>query len=103
MKKTYVITGGTSGIGLEIGRQLAALGHHVVLLGRDAAKGSAAAAAIVAAGGSAEAHSVDLSTQEGTRSAAERLSRAHPAISGLVHAAGVLTREDVRTPDGLHV
>src|SRR4029453_5036404 len=37
--KTVVITGANSGIGYEAARQLAAKGAHVVLAGRDQAKG----------------------------------------------------------------
>jgi NAD(P)-dependent dehydrogenase (short-subunit alcohol dehydrogenase family) len=39
-----LIVGGNSGIGLESARQLTALGHHTVLLGRDQRKGDAAVA-----------------------------------------------------------
>ncbi|WP_131120135.1 SDR family oxidoreductase [Lichenihabitans psoromatis] len=37
-QKTILITGGTSGIGLELGRQLLAKGNTVIVTGRDAAK-----------------------------------------------------------------
>ena len=41
----YVITGGNSGIGLEIGRGLVSKGHEVVLLGRSTQKCEARGAA----------------------------------------------------------
>ena len=41
-KRIAVVTGGNRGIGREICRALAALGHEVVLTARDAAKGAAA-------------------------------------------------------------
>jgi NAD(P)-dependent dehydrogenase (short-subunit alcohol dehydrogenase family) len=96
---TFIITGGNSGIGLEIGRQLGALQHRVVLLGRDAKKNEAAVATV---GSGAVAHAVDLSTNAGVRAIAEKLGAAHPVIDGIVHAAGMLTLENTRTADGLH-
>ena len=71
--KKFVITGGNSGIGLDAGRQLALLGHHVILLGRDPAKGAAAVESLKSTPGKAEFHSVDLSTHAGVRKAADTL------------------------------
>src|SRR5438105_2765942 len=102
MGKTFVISGGSSGIGLEAGRQLAAQGHHVVLLGRDAAKGKSAVQSIKQSSGSAEFQESDLSTHAGVREAAEKVARAHPRIDGLILGAGMLVPKDVRTSDGLH-
>src|SRR5690349_6820413 len=102
MSKTIVVSGGNSGIGLEAARQLAALGHHVVLLGRDPAKGAAAAESIQKAGGSAEFVAVDLSTHAGVRAAAAKVAEKHPKIDALVLGAGVLTMSDARTADDLH-
>ncbi len=48
--KVAVVTGGTSGIGLEIARALAKDGVEVLIAGRDPARGEAAAAAAGAAG-----------------------------------------------------
>lgn len=42
--KTCVITGATSGIGLETAKRLGALGARLVLVGRDRSKGQAAIA-----------------------------------------------------------
>lgn len=102
MAKTYVVTGGNSGIGLEAGRQLAALGNHVVLLGREQAKGDSAVAEIKSSGGSAEFLASDLSTHAGVKAAAEAVAAKFPTVDGLVHGAGVLRLDEVRTADGLH-
>jgi NAD(P)-dependent dehydrogenase (short-subunit alcohol dehydrogenase family) len=102
MGKTFVVSGGNSGIGLEAARQLAAQGHHVVLLGRDPEKGRAAVARVVTAGGTAEFIAADLSVHAGTRACAEGLLARFPRIDGLILGAGVLTVKDVRTADGLH-
>lgn len=93
----YVITGGNSGIGLEIGRGLVSKGHDVVLLGRSPQKCEAAVASL---GSKATGLPCDLSTHAGVREAAEKLGEA--PIDGLVHAAGMLTLKDQRTADDLN-
>ena len=100
--KKIVVSGGNSGIGLEAVRQLTALGHHVVMLGRDEKKGRAAAAELAGNSGKAEFLAVDLSTHDGVRSAASALLSAHERIDVLLHTSGVLIMEDIRTTDGLH-
>jgi NAD(P)-dependent dehydrogenase (short-subunit alcohol dehydrogenase family) len=101
--KTFVISGGNSGIGLEAGRQLAAKGHHVVLLGRDELKGQAAVAEMLGKGGTAEFIACDLSTHAGVKAASEAVLAKHSKLDGLLLGAGVLTTKDQRTADDLHV
>jgi NAD(P)-dependent dehydrogenase (short-subunit alcohol dehydrogenase family) len=103
MAKTYVISGGNSGIGLEAGKQLARDGHRVILLGRDAAKGEAAVAALKQAGGQADFIASDLSTHAGVKASAEKIAAANEKLDGLILGAGVLTTSGaMRTTDGLH-
>ena len=99
--KTFVIAGGTSGIGLEAARQLLAEGHRVILLGRSAEKGRAALESFGAARDRAQFHSVDLSTHDGVRAAARRVAEATDQIDGLLHSAADFVTENVRTKDGL--
>lgn len=101
--KKFVISGGNSGIGLEAARQLVAKGHHVILLGRDAAKGQAAVAELSGKGGKAEFLAADLSTHAGVKAAADQVLAAHPKLDGALLGAGVLTTADQRTADDLHV
>ena len=101
--RTIVISGGNSGIGLEAGRQLAAKGHHVVLLGRDELKGKAAVAEMRGKGGTAEFVACDLATHAGVRAASEAVLAKHAKLDGLLLGAGVLTTKDQRTADDLHV
>jgi NAD(P)-dependent dehydrogenase (short-subunit alcohol dehydrogenase family) len=100
--KVVLITGGNSGIGLESARQLTALGHQVVLLGRDARKGERALAELKSNPGRADFLAADLSTHVGVRAAARTLLAGHERFDVLLHCSGVLMFEDIRTVDGLH-
>ena len=59
--KTALVTGSTSGIGRATAQKLAAAGAHVIISGRDQARGDATVAAIRAAGGSADFVAAELS------------------------------------------
>ena len=52
--KTILVTGATSGIGLEASVELARLGARVVMVGRDPGRTEAAVADVVARSGSRE-------------------------------------------------
>jgi NAD(P)-dependent dehydrogenase (short-subunit alcohol dehydrogenase family) len=58
--KTALVTGSTSGIGRATAQKLAAAGAHVIISGRDRARGDATVAAIRAAGGTADFVTAEL-------------------------------------------
>ena len=58
---TALVTGATSGLGKEIALRLARDGLHVIVVGRDAARGAAVVEQIAAAGGEARFIAADLS------------------------------------------
>ena len=58
---TALVTGATSGLGKEIALRLARDGVHVIVVGRDAARGAAVVEEIAAAGGEARFIAADLS------------------------------------------
>jgi NAD(P)-dependent dehydrogenase (short-subunit alcohol dehydrogenase family) len=98
----WVVTGANGGLGEALSVELAKLGAHVVTVCRDEARGQAAQYAVRRASGSSDTSLVlcDLSSPDSVREAAQRLQR-YPAISGLVHCAGIFTKARTVTKDGL--
>jgi dehydrogenase/reductase SDR family protein 12 len=81
----HVVTGATSGIGLEAARALAALGATVVLVGRDREKLARAHAAIP----NSEAEVADLSDLDAVHDLVRRLN-SKDRITTLIHNAGFI-------------
>jgi NAD(P)-dependent dehydrogenase (short-subunit alcohol dehydrogenase family) len=101
--KTCVVTGATSGIGLEAAARLGALGARLVLVGRDHNKGEAALARLRAGlpGVAVEMHYADLSRPDEVVRLADSLLSALPRIDVLLNNAGALFARRETTPDGL--
>ncbi len=98
--RTVLVTGATSGIGLEAARDLARMGAHVVLGVRDAARGAALALEIARAGDAAEVLPVDLASFDSVREAVRRFEASHAALDVLVNNAGTAVRRREVTSDG---
>src|ERR1700738_4070600 len=81
---TALVTGATAGLGKEIAVRLARDGLHVVVVGRDAARGAAVVAQIAAAGGQARFIAADLSDPADIQHLAEEVGE----IDVLVNNAG---------------
>jgi NAD(P)-dependent dehydrogenase (short-subunit alcohol dehydrogenase family) len=101
--KTCVITGATSGIGLETAKRLGALGARLVLVGRNRNKGEAAIARLrtEVPGVSVEMHYADLSVPSAIRGLADALLDTAARIDVLVNNAGAIFARREITPDGL--
>lgn len=88
--KTVLITGSTDGLGRELALALAADGAHVIVHGRNAARGKAVADEIAKSGkGSARFIAADFASVEAVRDFADTILKAHPRLDLLVNNAGV--------------
>ncbi len=86
--KVALVTGGGSGIGRCIAHELAALGAHVVLIGRKLDKLFDAAAEIAADGGRVSFHSCDIRDEEAVKNTVQAVIAVHGRIDALVNNAG---------------
>src|SRR5690242_6963358 len=92
--RVAIVTGANRGIGLEVSRQLASAGLHVVLGSRNAAAGEAAARSLASRGLDVEAHELDVTDDESVRAIADHVERALGGPDVLVNNAGLLLDED---------
>jgi NAD(P)-dependent dehydrogenase (short-subunit alcohol dehydrogenase family) len=83
--KKALVTGGTSGIGREVAKHLAALGAEVYVSGRDARRGAESVAEIEGAGGRAHFVAADLSDYDAIGRLAEEVGE----VDVLVNNAGI--------------
>jgi NAD(P)-dependent dehydrogenase (short-subunit alcohol dehydrogenase family) len=100
-----VVTGANGGLGLEVARELARKGGHVVMAARDQAKAEAAVASIrdQVPGASLEVQPLDLASQASVREAAKRILAGHGRIDILVNNAGLMGIPERRTEDGFEM
>lgn len=103
--KLVLITGGSSGLGQESARALAAKGAHVVLTARDVAKGRTVAAGITASTGNphVELEELELGSLASVRAFAARFLARHDRLDVLVNNAGVMACPLARTGDGFEL
>jgi dehydrogenase/reductase SDR family protein 12 len=101
--KHIVITGGTSGVGLETARLLVCAGGNVLVVGSDRAKGAKAEQTLnTAAVGSGRATFVrDLASLEEVRALAATITERIDHLDGLINNAGIVTTDRSETVDGL--
>jgi citronellol/citronellal dehydrogenase len=86
--QTIVVTGAGSGIGRCTAHELAALGAHVVLVGRTVAKLEAVAVEIREDGGEASHAACDIRDEEAVKATVAGVLGARGRIHGLVNNAG---------------
>ncbi len=104
MQKKILITGATDGIGLETAKMLYALGHHILLHGRNPAKLQNAKEALLLLPGEGRAQSyvADLSIMADVEAFARDVARDHKRLDVLINNAGIYMPGSI-TSDGLDI
>ncbi len=103
--KTVLITGATSGIGLEASVELARLKARVVMVGRDPGRTEAAVADVVTRSGSREVSHLlcDFSSQAAIRKLAADFLASHDRLHVLLNNAGGVNKTRRVTVDGIEM
>lgn len=91
-----LVTGGASGIGAALGRELARRGAFVVLADRDGDDARAEAARITAAGGRAEAATLDVRDAAAVDALVAEVFARHARLDYLFNNAGIAVGGEVR-------
>ena len=95
--RTILITGGTSGIGFELARQLLALQNTVVITGRDEQRLSLAKASLPGV----QTVQSDASKTDEIRSLLQQVKSEFPACDTLINNAGIMRNLDINKPRSL--
>ena len=100
--RVAVVTGANGGLGLETARELARHGARVLMAVRNQQKAEAAVADIRGTVPEAQLQlvSLDLSSQQSVREAAEQILRENERLDLLVNNAGVMGIPERKTVDG---
>ena len=103
--RVAVVTGANGGLGLEVTRELARGGAHVVMASRDQDKAEQARQDVLAEipEASLELLPLDLASLASVREAAAKILGAHPTVDVLVNNAGVMGIPERRTEDGFEM
>ena len=103
--KTYVVTGGNSGLGFEAAKILATKGARVVVTTRSEAKALDAVGALRAAVPKADVDFVllDLTDPESIEKAADAILEKCPRLDACINNAGVMQTPELRTSEGFEL
>jgi NAD(P)-dependent dehydrogenase (short-subunit alcohol dehydrogenase family) len=103
--KTILVTGATSGIGLEASVELARRGARVVMVGRDHRKTETAEAEVRARSGSRDVSHLmcELSSQASIRGLAAAYRAKHERLDVLVNNAGGVNKTRLLSADGIEM
>lgn len=103
--RVAVVTGASTGLGLETARALASAGAHVVLAGRDPSRIASAAATIRERepGAQLEAGALDLASLVSVRAFADWFAGSHDRLHLLINNAGVMYTPLERTAEGFEM
>ena len=103
--KTFAITGGNGGLGLEASKILVSRGGRVVITSRSEGKARAALEAIRVEVPNADVDFVllDLADPDSIAAAAPQLIAACPRLDGIINNAGVMQTPETRTAEGFEL
>jgi retinol dehydrogenase-14 len=103
MTRPALVTGASSGIGLEASVKLAARGARVLMVARDPARGEAARAEVVRRSGSEKVELLlcDFSSQKATRALADQVRERVERLDILINNAGSVSPKRQLTEDGI--
>jgi NAD(P)-dependent dehydrogenase (short-subunit alcohol dehydrogenase family) len=93
-KKIILVTGSNKGIGFEVVRQLAKLGHQVILTARDQAKGLDAQKKLKAENLNVHFLELDVTNEESIQKAASNVKSDFRKLDVLINNAGISLRGD---------
>lgn len=95
--RAFVVTGGSSGIGLAVARALVAEGAQVMIVGRDRDRFAAAVATCGEGPGGVESVALDITTPDAPDELLRAARAAFGAVPGLVNCAGSVRAHDLMT------
>jgi citronellol/citronellal dehydrogenase len=95
--QVVVVTGGGSGIGRCTAHELASLGAHVAIVGRNEVKLDRVREEVESDGGSLSTHIADIRDEDAVIATVERVLADHGRIDGLVNNAGGQYRAPLKT------
>ena len=103
--KTYLITGGNSGIGFEAAVHLRRANADVIVAARSLPKGKAAVAQLgeLRGGGEVELVQLDLASLESIHAANDAIRRSADGLDGVVNNAGIMQTPQQQTADGFEL
>lgn len=91
-----LITGGSRGLGFEVAKALSAQGFELILVSKDGDRLQSAADSL-SANGTITTYPVDLENPIATSAALEKIALAHPRITHLILAHGVMSEKMSKT------
>ncbi|MEO1039469.1 MAG: oxidoreductase [Pseudomonadota bacterium] len=102
--RSYIITGGNSGIGFEAARMLGEAGGDIVIACRNLDKAKAAERELEnSVKGSVSSVQLDLADLSSVRAAASELTDRMPRIDALINNAGIMQTPPLKTADGFEM
>ena len=102
--KTYLITGGNSGIGFEAAKHLGKAGGNIIIAARNSKKAEQAVEALKPrVTGSVEQVTLDLADLSSVRAAAEEIRERFPQLDALITTAGIMQTPELQTADGFEM